>query len=478
MRSGSGARALTWLIVVLVGLVLVDVLVEGWVLALLTRPGGGPPGWPKLVKNGLFLALAALTVASVLVRRRWRDFTTRADLALLVLALVMVVAGVVGGSPPRLIGQALFVYFRGVIVFYALRAADPPGPWLRRIGWVLAGIIGLNVAVALVQMLVGIPAFTAVGWTDLTWAKIDRAQGLLTHPNHLGHVLGLALLGLLAAMVTRPRVRWPWWAAFAAGALALSATQSRESVLACAVGAGLLWLLARGGRRILAAVAVLLLCAAAQVLLRPANLAEWQRRMSGVVNAVAPTTPPASPAPHPSGGAKVGTAKPKPPQREIRILMYQQGLRLLWHEPILGYGVGQFGGIVAQENNPNWNLNPRFGPGGFDRHGFVSKQVDSFWLHLVVETGLLGLLAYLCWLYLLIRPLLPGARRRPDRPADPYAAWAVVALAFVVQVAFLSASLEDEVLPALLFALLGVAWTRTRRQPTPPVAEPELVAVR
>ena len=183
-------------------------------------------------------------------------------------------------------------YFRGVIVFYALRAADPPGPWLRRIGWVLAGIIGLNVAVALVQMLVGIPAFTAVGWTDLTWAKIDRAQGLLTHPNHLGHVLGLALLGLLAAMVTRPRVRWPWWAAFAAGALALSATQSRESVLACAVGAGLLWLLARGGRRILAAVAVLLLCAAAQVLLRPANLAEWQRRMSGVVNAVAPTTPP------------------------------------------------------------------------------------------------------------------------------------------------------------------------------------------
>src|SRR5207248_262321 len=139
-------------------------------------------------------------------------------------------------------------------------------------------------------------------------------------------------------------------------------------------------------------------------------------------------------------------------------------------------GVGQFGGIVAQENNPNWNLNPRFGPGGFDRHGFVSKQVDSFWLHLVVETGLLGLLAYLCWLYLLIRPLLPRARRRPDRPADPYAAWAVVALAFVVQVAFLSASLEDEVLPALLFAILGVAWTRARRQPTPPVAEPELVA--
>ncbi|OLE30829.1 MAG: hypothetical protein AUG44_00260 [Actinobacteria bacterium 13_1_20CM_3_71_11] len=280
MRSGSGARALTGLIVVLVGLVLVDVLLEGWVLALLTRPGGAPPGWPKLVKNGLFLALAALTVASVPVRRRWRDLATRADLALLVLALVMVVAGVVGGSPPRLIGQALFVYFRGVIVFYALRAADPPGPWLRRIGWVLAGIIGLNVAVALVQMLVGIPAFTAVGWTDLTWAKIDRAQGLLTHPNHLGHVLGLALLGLLAAMVTRPRVRWPWWAAFAAGALALSATQSRESVLACAVGAGLLWLLARGGRRILAAVAVLLLCAAAQVLLRPANLAEWQRRPS------------------------------------------------------------------------------------------------------------------------------------------------------------------------------------------------------
>ena len=38
--------------------------------------------------------------------------------------------------------------------------------------------------------------------------------------------------------------------------------------------------------------------------------------------------------------------------REIRSLFYQQGRTLMAHRPVLGYGVGHFGGIVAETNDP------------------------------------------------------------------------------------------------------------------------------
>src|SRR5437762_1760500 len=256
MRSGRWSRLLGAVLVALVGVLLVEVLAEGWLQAV-------APGYPTAVKNGTYLVLGVLTAAKVVLDRRWRDFTTRADLALAALVLVLVLAGLVGGSPAKLIGQALFVYLRGVVVFYALRAAAAPWPPLRRLVWLVAGIVAVNVLIALVQMVVGVPAFRVLGWTDLTWAKTDRAQALLTHPNHLGHVLGLAVLGLLAWLVGRPRVPRRWWVALGLLALALSATQSRESLAAVCVCAGIIWLLARGGRRILFAILLIIGCTAA-----------------------------------------------------------------------------------------------------------------------------------------------------------------------------------------------------------------------
>ena len=443
------SRLLTWALVALVGAVLVDMFFEGWVEALVGTTRVGYAGrvllteaaWPKLVKNVLFLALAGLTVLKVALDRRWRDFTTGADIALAVLIVVLIVAGLINGSGPALIAQALYVYLRGVIVFYALRAALPPWRWMRPVLLVVGGVIALNVVLALAQMVIGPPIYRAFGWVDLTWANTYRAQGLLNHPNHLGHVLALAILGVLAW--SRKRVDWRWWTVLGVLCLAMSATQSRESIVATCTTAAVLWLL--GGltaRRMIAAVALLAVFTGAQIGLRPDNRAEWGRRLDGVVAALrfptgaeTPRTPSSSPAspgpsvlPSPSGTGSAATGKPTGPTspapvspapsasptvpaREIRVLYFQQGARLLAHRPVLGYGIGQFGGIVAQKNDADWNLNPAFGPGGFDRHGFQAQQVDSFWLHLVVEAGLLGLLAYLVWLVLLAAPMARRTRR-------------------------------------------------------------------
>jgi hypothetical protein len=99
------------------------------------------------------------------------------------------------------------------------------------------------------------------------------------------------------------------------------------------------------------------------------------------------------------------------------------------------------------------------------------QQVDTFWLHLLVEVGIAGVLLYLIWLYLLVRPILktlPGWRlRAPPAPSaagvHPVGYWAPAAVLFGVLIAFLSPALEDPLFPPLLFTVLGFAWALLAR---------------
>ena len=474
--SSRVARVLATLMVILLALLAVEVLLEGWVQELLGdrfvrtddvlhRLGGTLPEWPKTLKNGLLLALVAVSAVKITIERRWREFTTRADLALIVLGGLMVAAGLFGTSGPVLIGQALFVYFRGAIVFYAVRALRPSWDRFRWVLWAVGAVLALDVLVALVQMVAGWPAYRGVGWVDPTWADIHRAQGLFDHPNHLGHVLGLVLIGMVAWMVGLPQIRWQWWAAFAAAALGLAATQSRESMVAAIIGSAVVWFLRRrGGRTVVIASVVVLALFGANLLARPENIREIRFRLGGVSDAI--STP--SGTEDCTGFATIQqcTDAGKAPSREIRLLFYQQGAELLRHRPLLGYGVGQFGGIVAEQADPNWEKDPRFGPGGFNLYDFEGTTVDSFWLHLTVEVGVLGLIAYLAWLVLLALPLVRSSRRYRRSEADDRGppeteatgAWAVGALVFAVIVAGLSPALEDPLFPPLLFGIVGIAW--------------------
>jgi hypothetical protein len=148
------------------------------------------------------------------------------------------------------------------------------------------------------------------------------------------------------------------------------------------------------------------------------------------------------------------------------VLYWQQAATILPRQPLLGFGIGQFGGVVAEKNDPQWHKNPKLGPEGFNRYGFQAVQIDSFWLHLVMEVGILGLVAFLVWLLAVARPLVPTRtpQSRQPRQAPPFeVVWGVAALAFTVVVAFLSPSFEDPLLPPLLWAVVGVAWWAQRR---------------
>ncbi|MEV6372433.1 hypothetical protein [Micromonospora musae] len=536
---------LTTAIVLVLGVLLVHVLLETWVQVLSGPTSTDPRAnlenaaqWPKQLKSVLYLGLAALAVVKVAVDQLWRRFLTGADLALVVLGLVMVLAGVVNDSSVTLMGEALFVYFRGVIVFYALRAADLDRTLVRRLLLVVGVVVGVNVLLALVQMVVGRPAYTMLGWVDLTWAGQSRAQGLLSHPNHLGHVLGIALLGFVCWVATTDGVRRGWWVAATVVAVAMSATQSRESLLGVLVGAGLVAVLVRGGlRRVLAVCLIVVLCTVTQIAVRPDNRAEWERRLGNAFSSFyhpagsehsrsAADTPTASapPAARPSTSATArpagrpgstadgggpsarptGSAKPSQPSastppggsspratpapaatrspapvREIRVLYLQQAARILPRQPVFGFGIGQFGGVVAEKANPNWHKNPKFGPEGFNRYGFQAVQVDSFWLHLIMEVGILGFAGYLLWLLLVAKPLLATVQRlrRTARRPSPTIVWGLSALAFACIVGFLSPSMEDPLLPPLLWTVVGLAWwAALRSRSTEQASDPETSA--
>jgi hypothetical protein len=484
-------RALTIALLAALTVLLVEVLFEAWVQELLGNRSvnaagkvvGELPGWPKDLKNGLLIGLVAVSAAKLSIERRWRELTTRADAALGVLIIVMVVAGLLGTSGPVLIGEAVFVYLRGAVVFYAIRALRPTWRQIRAPLVLVAGLLGLNVAVAVVQAIVGLPAFRAFGWVDLQQAMDHRAQGLFDHPNHLGHVLGLALLGIVAWMTGLRKVSRAWWLALGGAALGVALSQSRESMVAALCGIALIWLLRRsGGRTALAASTVVIVLFAGYLVARPGNLSELGRRLMGVVSAV--ETP--SGTENCDGLTSVECVdRGRVKQREVRVLFYQQGARLLVHRPVLGYGVGQFGGIVAEEHDPNWQLDPRF-PGGFDLHDFDGTTVDSFWLHLTVETGVIGLLAYLAWLWLVTVPLLGVTRRfagrrvwgaararapAGDQTTEAVALWGPAAVLFTVVIGFFSSALEDALYPTLAFTVLGIGWVLTRAvgQPGEPV---------
>lgn len=466
---------------VLLGALLLLVLSEAWLNGVLLETpsatyGTVPPTtWPRVLKNALYLALLAATALKFTLSRRWRSLLTGADAALVVLAVVLVLAGLASDSPLPLIAKGMFVYLRGAIVFYAWRALRPSPAAVRRFLLAFTPVVAVHVLAAIAQLAFGWPAYSMLGWTDTTWFTINRAQGGFRHPNDIGHLVALALLGLAAYLAVRPRRRLLLWGAVVVLGLALAASQSRESMLAVMAGLVVVALVNRVRFAPVAGVALVVVATAAlPLLVTPSNRAEWNRRFAGVVNAVeAPSgyREGQQPTPAPACDKPEGCqAEPVPPpaEREIRILYARQAAKLWVHRPLLGYGTGQFGGYVAYQNNPHWNDDPRFGPGGFNLHGFYTETVDSFWIHLGVETGALGALAYLAWLFLLCRPLLRQARRRPDPAAGRQArrrappavyAWAVGSVAAGVLIAFLAIALEDPLFPALLFTVLGIAWT-------------------
>lgn len=461
------SRWLSTAIVVALGALIIEVLLESWLVVRLGHGSGTAfveAEWPKTLKTLLYVILLGLAAAKFTVDRAWHQLRTWADVALVAVVIVMAVAGNAGGSSTVLIGQALFVYFRGAIVFYAMRALAPDWRTVRPLAWIGGVIIALSSLIGMAQFFFGKRLYSGLGWVNLQWAQENRAQGLFDHPNNLGHLAGFMLLGLLAWIMTVEKVGWRWWTLFVLIAFAVGVAQSRQSTIFVLGGVFVIAVLRRAQwRRLIASGLIVLSMSALPVAVSPQTRGDLAYRFKGLLNAFL------------LSGKAIRECQVDPTcagkdDAEIRILFIQQGLTLWKASPVLGYGVGQFGGIVAVKNDPQWNLDPRFqkvlGPGGFELYQFKSKSVDVFWLHLLVEAGALGMLAYLIWMGLVALPLVRTAWQRGRKmggvrgspSAGTVVLWACSVLGFGMLIAAWSSALEDPVFPPLLFAVLGLAW--------------------
>ena len=458
-----------WLLV----LVLVEALFEGWLLVQIDRIASGwsgPGGLDavaliKAARNGAYVALVVISVLHVAIRGRMRAFLTPADGTFVLLLGCLAIAGLAGGSSLSLIALAIFVYARGAIVFYAMRGLDVDATRWRAALAIVASIVVIQAIVAIIQTLVGPSLYGTLGITDLSWANDGRAQGLFTHPNHLGHVTALAILGIVAWRMSGLGGRW--WLLLALLAFAMGLSQSRESIAGGIFSVLAIAVLQRGRylKTIGLALAVIALMTAMAWLVQPGTFQSMATKMGGVISAVdIPSGSEASTPPikrcDPTADDCTTSGIPK---RSTRVLLYQQGIRIWAKSPLIGYGVGQFGGGVATLNDPKWYLDPRFGPGGLRLYGMNLSQVDSFWLHLLVETGLIGFAAYLLWLAALVWPSARRVWLRVGEMIDPVIdiradRWAIGAVTLGISIAFLSPALEDPLFPPLLFAVIGTAW--------------------
>jgi O-antigen ligase len=92
---------------------------------------------------------------------------------------------------------------------------------------------------------------------------------------------------------------------------------------------------------------------------------------------------------------------------DLRVLFVLNGLPILADRPALGVGPGRFGGAAADIYGT-----PVYAAYGTDKL-FINptqRTVDDFWLHLAVEAGVLGLIAYLGMVGAALLPILRAAR--------------------------------------------------------------------
>jgi O-antigen ligase len=92
--------------------------------------------------------------------------------------------------------------------------------------------------------------------------------------------------------------------------------------------------------------------------------------------------------------------------KDLRTTFVANAVQIFADHPLLGVGPSRYGGAAADLFGT-----PVYAAYGTDRL-FVNpsqRTVDNFWLHLVVESGLLGLVAYLGMIAAALRPIIRSA---------------------------------------------------------------------
>jgi putative inorganic carbon (HCO3(-)) transporter len=322
-------------------------------------------------------------------------FRHPATLFLAAFLLVGVVSALVNAVPPLVAGTGLLVTLDAIAFFYLARMAGFTEHLVRRVLMVYVAIMLVASLLAIGQQvlapdLLGFKAYPG------NFGEGGRSTAFFGSPNQLGPLLGMAIpFPMLGIFETRDRRRQ----ALLAGLCLLLGTAfwltfSRGTWIGFIVGFGAVSLLVE--RRVLMLAAGVGIVSLLLAVFMPRNLA---------VGASAPNYATDRQDPDVLEGmggriAAIGQGT------DLRILFIREGLPIAVDHPIVGVGPGRYGGAAA-----NVFGTPVYGKYGISLHGF--HTVHNYWLHLVVEFGMLGLLAMAGAMVVTVVPIIRAARRAP-----------------------------------------------------------------
>jgi O-antigen ligase len=404
-----------------------------------------------------------LLVTGVLVVQSGRSGTLfpalrhPATVALGIFVTVAAISAVVNRVPAHIALAGLVYTLDAALLFYLVRIAGFERRHLRLAIIVLLGVVLLGAFIAVAQAVLSPSILGLTGVVGRSGEDV-RIGSIVRDPNVFGTLIGLVLPFAVFATTRLPSEKDR---RIAIGitfvlTLALLLTYSRGSWLG--VGGGLVLVALLLERRALVTFAVIGVLALGTAYVLPRGLLPASPAADGTVEEVEPFNP---------LGSTVDRVGAIGEGRDLRWMFMMNAMPIVADHPLVGVGPGRYGGAVA------WNFpTPIYAEYGTDDIipvWYRQRTVDNFWLHILVETGVIGFAALMAAIALIVFPIVRVARRAGAGGLFVVAAGVVGAAATLSLSSVTTMLLEGNTVAFLFWFLLGLgsvasagAWSAPR----------------
>ena len=307
-----------------------------------------------------------------------------------------VVSALINGVPLLAVAAGFFYTLDAVALFYLCRLVG----FGHRQAVLAIGAVGAAVVLmALIAVGQGVLGPNILGLDVFPGRSGETARigSIVQNPNLLGSLIALILPFSLFGLVRLPsrRTRWAMAAAALVLAMALLLTYSRGSWLGVLFGT--------------LAVALLL---DRKVLLAGIGVGALAFLLVNVMpRDVLVGSSPGAPRP-PSDFNIIDTTAERVGNvsggRDLRTLLALNAIPILRDHPLVGVGPGRYGGAAAAHFPSPVYL--QYGTNKLLRFQF-QQTVDNFWLHLLIEGGILGAAAFIATIGVVVAGLVRTVRR-------------------------------------------------------------------